>query len=249
MTNYNVEIIKHPHNRNEIDFGYVYIIQTNSGYKIGQTNNWKHRISCIANGMPIDIDNVIIIESSHYKAKEKALHKTFEQFRIKNEWFDLLPEHIDSILLAESHRRDLISDTYDYQDCDDFVVNCAGFALSFENEYCQNYFYNTAKFMLFEEMNIRGIDISLNDDYITDTVLSVVNQYTESIDEVIEVINLFERPKRANHKRWSRNTTLQEMADWYCDNDKEDEFIKRFFGEIVGDNKLAKMVMRIMFGV
>ena len=44
--------------------------------------------------IPIRIELLHCIQSGHYKEAELYLHKKFDDFRIRYEWFKLLPEHV-----------------------------------------------------------------------------------------------------------------------------------------------------------
>lgn len=89
------------------DTGYVYIIETKHGYKIGQTKDWRKRINQIDNAMPINIDRKIIIKCNQYKSKEKVLHYTLTDKRIKGEWFLLSESDIEYIIDIEKSENEI----------------------------------------------------------------------------------------------------------------------------------------------
>jgi DNA-binding XRE family transcriptional regulator/mRNA-degrading endonuclease YafQ of YafQ-DinJ toxin-antitoxin module len=64
----------------------VYFIKSQDKIKIGYSNNPKQRISNISTSNPFDLEVLLIINGGF--KKEMELHKQFQDFRSKGEWFD-----------------------------------------------------------------------------------------------------------------------------------------------------------------
>lgn len=76
--------------------GYVYLIESNSVYKIGLTDNLERRIKQFKTGNP-DIKLIHYWETEDPRGLEKRLHRMLWEFRLVNrkEWFNLPTEAID----------------------------------------------------------------------------------------------------------------------------------------------------------
>lgn len=71
------------------DFGFVYVISSGLGYKIGYTKSIHNRASVFNVKLPIEWDFHKIYPCQEYKKMEKALHELFSSKRINGEWFNL----------------------------------------------------------------------------------------------------------------------------------------------------------------
>lgn len=79
---------------------YVYIIKDVSvtGYhKIGCTDNPERRLREFAVKLPFETEIVLLIKNHNATAFERMLHSTFDDKRIRGEWFDLSGDEIDFI--------------------------------------------------------------------------------------------------------------------------------------------------------
>lgn len=151
----NTRII-HSGDKSSLHFGYVYILMTNTLSKIGRTKNWRKRIYAIESGIPVDIISKVIIECDDYELKEKTLHRVFDAFRKKGEWFDLSNEHILQIMLIEKIYQFVVDE---YPLIDDFCASCC--AYFFHNQcgdYVGDYYYRYAKAIL--SNHIKRVDPS-----------------------------------------------------------------------------------------
>ena len=75
----------------------IYIISIlNDYYKIGSSKNIKKRIITLERYYPFEIKIVYLHETECYRLLEEKLHKYFELFKIKNEWFKLDYENIEN---------------------------------------------------------------------------------------------------------------------------------------------------------
>lgn len=69
--------------------GYVYVLHSEHGYKIGKTKNVNQRMSYFGLKLPFKTTLVLLIQSDRYSELEKILHRKFESKRINGEWFTL----------------------------------------------------------------------------------------------------------------------------------------------------------------
>lgn len=69
--------------------GYVYLIKSDFGYKIGKTVNIKSRTSLFDVRLPFPIKLINYAWYENYTAAERALHVKFGHKRLEGEWFDL----------------------------------------------------------------------------------------------------------------------------------------------------------------
>lgn len=72
-----------------IKAGYVYIIKSEYGYKIGKSRKLENRIKKFGVLLPFTFELVCFIKSMNFSKIEKELHSIFEQDRINGEWFNL----------------------------------------------------------------------------------------------------------------------------------------------------------------
>jgi hypothetical protein len=78
--------------------GYVYLIVSEMGqYKIGKTNNPKHRSKMFGLTLPFNVELIHLIETDDMGMLEASLHDRFAPNRINGEWFDLTPEDVSYI--------------------------------------------------------------------------------------------------------------------------------------------------------
>ncbi len=71
------------------DIGYVYIIQSDYGYKIGCTGNLTQRISNFTKQFPFKVKVHSTIKCIGYNKIERTLHSVMNHKRINGEWFKL----------------------------------------------------------------------------------------------------------------------------------------------------------------
>jgi hypothetical protein len=85
--------------------GYVYLIRSPHGFKIGKTVNIKSRTRLFEVKLPFPISVEHYSWFEDYSAAERQLHDTFHNKRLEGEWFDLSPgdiAHIKSLGRAAS---------------------------------------------------------------------------------------------------------------------------------------------------
>jgi hypothetical protein len=69
--------------------GYVYVIRSRYGYKIGKTVNIRERTRLFAVKLPFPISMEYCARFDDYTAAERQFHRTFAGKRLEGEWFDL----------------------------------------------------------------------------------------------------------------------------------------------------------------
>lgn len=70
--------------------GYVYVLKSDSGhYKIGKTTDPKNRRETFGIKLPMEVEYIVLIQSSNHHRLEATLHEQFKHKRINGEWFNL----------------------------------------------------------------------------------------------------------------------------------------------------------------
>jgi len=77
--------------------GFVYLIESEYGYKIGRTKNVRSRTQLFGVKLPFPIRLVHIIETTDYVALERDMHHYFKDKRLEGEWFDLTAPEVQAI--------------------------------------------------------------------------------------------------------------------------------------------------------
>ena len=77
--------------------GYVYLIRSPHGFKIGKTVNMKSRTRLFEVKLPFPITIEHYAWFENYSEAERTLHDTFRSKRLEGEWFDLAPADIAHI--------------------------------------------------------------------------------------------------------------------------------------------------------
>jgi hypothetical protein len=77
--------------------GFIYFIQGECGgpIKIGYTADLKRRITSLQTGYPDRLELLLAFPGN--QELEKTVHKIFEQYRLKGEWFQSSPEVLEKI--------------------------------------------------------------------------------------------------------------------------------------------------------
>ena len=75
--------------------GYVYLIKSDFGLKIGRSIHKESRINQIRQNVPFEIEVLCNYYVKDMFKLEKTLHNHFKNKRIKGEWFNLLESDID----------------------------------------------------------------------------------------------------------------------------------------------------------
>jgi len=93
--------------RNEPDFekfgvandraGFVYVIRSSYGYKIGKTKRMKQRSQLFSVKLPFDIEVVHYAWFEDYSRAELKLHQRFKTKCLNGEWFQLTHEDVEEI--------------------------------------------------------------------------------------------------------------------------------------------------------
>lgn len=77
--------------------GYVYVIRSPYGFKIGKTVNLKQRTKLFEVKLPFKNSLEHYAWFDDYTHAERSFHLRFHRKRLEGEWFDLQPEDIESI--------------------------------------------------------------------------------------------------------------------------------------------------------
>lgn len=79
-----------------INPGYVYVLQSASGYyKIGKTADPKDRARTFNVKLPFEVDYIVLIKTGNMTALENYLHQQFAHKRGRGEWFALSSFDLD----------------------------------------------------------------------------------------------------------------------------------------------------------
>ena len=79
---------------------YIYIITDGENYKVGKSNNVEKRLKSMETGNPKELSIVAKceVDEKYIYNVENQLHKMFEDYNIKNEWFNKgILEYISNI--------------------------------------------------------------------------------------------------------------------------------------------------------
>lgn len=76
------------------DPGYIYVIKSQYGYKIGKSRNLQDRTRLFSVKLPFPISVEMSGWSASYSSKERELHRRFAHKRLEGEWFDLSIEDL-----------------------------------------------------------------------------------------------------------------------------------------------------------
>lgn len=76
-------------NKLKPDFGFVYFIKSEYGFKIGKTKNIDRRLSEFGVKLPFEVSLYGYIRTNNYNELELELHKLLKETRLNGEWFDL----------------------------------------------------------------------------------------------------------------------------------------------------------------
>ncbi|MDM8528197.1 GIY-YIG nuclease family protein [Anaerolineales bacterium HSG24] len=77
--------------------GYIYVIKSEYGYKIGKTISIKSRTRLFSVKLPFPIELIHYAWFDNYSKAERDFHDRFSSKRLEGEWFDLSPSDIDEI--------------------------------------------------------------------------------------------------------------------------------------------------------
>lgn len=83
----------------EMDRRCVYVAQAESGHiKIGKSNNPHQRIQQLEVGNPESIELLASVKVDHATETERRMHKQFQEYRAKGEWFDVPESDVDTVI-------------------------------------------------------------------------------------------------------------------------------------------------------
>ena len=76
--------------------GYVYVLKSEHGYKIGKSKVLKSRMSHFGTKLPFKVTLLAKIQSEDYEKLEKEFHEYFRGQLINGEWYDLGEEDLSA---------------------------------------------------------------------------------------------------------------------------------------------------------
>jgi hypothetical protein len=89
---------KPPPPKTKVMFGYVYLIQSDTGHcKIGSSQSVPRRIQQLQQANPGPLTLLHQFPSANAQQDERSLHNKFAHKRLRNEWFSLTDADIASI--------------------------------------------------------------------------------------------------------------------------------------------------------
>jgi hypothetical protein len=77
--------------------GYIYIIKSDFGWKIGKATDFESRFSSIQTSSPVKLILERVFSVNDFDNAEKNLHKLFKEKHIRGEWFNLDIKDLDHI--------------------------------------------------------------------------------------------------------------------------------------------------------
>lgn len=78
--------------------GYIYLIKSSYGYKIGKTINLKQRSKLFGVLMPFKFEFIFQKECKDYNNLELKLHEMFAHKNLNGEWFQLSEDDVNTII-------------------------------------------------------------------------------------------------------------------------------------------------------
>lgn len=85
------------------NYGFIYLIHSDLGYKIGKTYKIKERMNFFNLVLPFDWTIVGLFMVEQYHEIESKLHNYLKEFKIKGEWFQLDESLLNNINLYFQH--------------------------------------------------------------------------------------------------------------------------------------------------
>ena len=101
----------------------IYLIKQGNHYKIGRSKNVKSRLNNLQVGNPKTMQLVGLINYVDDVTYEKQLHKRFNEFRIRGEWFKLPTHKEHELLLLFSEHHDIVIYIEGWLDCGMDYIN------------------------------------------------------------------------------------------------------------------------------
>lgn len=90
-------------------FGYVYLVRSPHGYKIGQTAHPDSRVALFQTASPFPVELLAVIYAPYVNALERALHRKYADKKIRGEWFSLTDDDVAFIVGLTSDQIDQLS--------------------------------------------------------------------------------------------------------------------------------------------
>lgn len=82
----------------DITNGFVYVIKSEYGCKIGKTKNYAGRIALFGVKLPFDFTIEVLVKIKNYYEIEAELHRLYADKLVNGEWYSICQVDIDSIM-------------------------------------------------------------------------------------------------------------------------------------------------------
>lgn len=83
--------------RKKQSIGYIYIIRSEHGYKIGKTKNYTDRMKIFGVKLPFEWSVHRIYQLNNYHTVETELHNLYDKNNVNGEWFSLTDDDLGKI--------------------------------------------------------------------------------------------------------------------------------------------------------
>ncbi|AMO24691.1 hypothetical protein GCM10027034_09740 [Ramlibacter solisilvae] len=83
--------------------GYIYVVRSPHGFKIGKTVNLKQRTKLFEVKLPFKNSLEHYAWFDDYTHAERSFHRRFHHKRLEGEWFDLQPDDLEAIKCEGKH--------------------------------------------------------------------------------------------------------------------------------------------------
>lgn len=82
--------------------GFIYVLKSKSGYKIGRTRNIEARMGSFNVQLPFPFKLIHSFPVDDMVAVERELHTMFADCRLNGEWFNLSPDQVEWLLAQKT---------------------------------------------------------------------------------------------------------------------------------------------------
>lgn len=77
---------------------HIYVMECQGFYKVGITENVRHRVSTVQTASPFPVTLVASWRSADAKREEKRIHSLLHRYHERGEWFKLPPALVAELL-------------------------------------------------------------------------------------------------------------------------------------------------------
>ncbi len=101
--------LKYVAKRKPAKAGFIYFIQCHEFIKVGFTDKVAIRLSSLQTGCPYELKLIHSIASKDMEVEESLIHKRWQCYEIRGEWFRL-PESMLTVIVASETVDELLED-------------------------------------------------------------------------------------------------------------------------------------------